>query len=62
MLQFGAKLLDAKNIDMLHTDRHFPVSFFSGNPSLREMVKDKGEFDRRLDDIDKRQRDFRTHI
>jgi len=46
---------------MLHTDRHFPASFFSGNPSLREMVKDKGEFDRRLDDIDKRQRERRMN-
>ena len=39
----------------MFTDRHFPTSFLSGNPSLRDMVKDKGDFDRRLDDINKRQ-------
>merc|ERR1712198_576949 len=41
--------------NMFHSDRHFPTSFLSGNPSLRDMVKDKGDFDRRLDDINKRQ-------
>merc|ERR1712029_1075456 len=46
---------NASHQGMFHSDRHFPKSFLSGNPSLRDMVKDKGDFDRRLDDINKRQ-------
>lgn len=48
-------LLSHSRVANMFTDRHFPSSFLSGNPSLRDMVKDKGDFDRRLDDINKRQ-------
>ena len=51
----------------MYTDKHFPPTFLSKNPSLRDMVKDQTDYDRRIDDISSnfkretdRQRDFST--
>ena len=35
----------------MFTDKHFPPTFLSKNPSLRDMVKDQTDYDRRIDDI-----------
>ena len=35
----------------MFTDRHFPPTFLSKNPSLRDMVKDTSDYDRRLTEI-----------
>ena len=37
----------------MFTDKHFPPTFLSHNPSLRDMVKDQTDFDRRLTEISK---------
>ena len=49
----------------MFTDKHFPPTFLSKNPSLRDMVKDQTDYDRRIDDISSkfkketdRQKDF----
>ena len=51
----------------MYTDKHFPPTFLSKNPSLRDMVKDTTDYDRRIDDISSnferetdRQRDYST--
>lgn len=48
----------------MYTDKHFPPTFLSKNPSLRDMVKDQTDYDRRIDDISsnfKRETDRSTH-
>ena len=35
----------------MFTDKHFPPTFLSKNPSLRDMVKDQTDYDRRISDI-----------
>jgi len=35
----------------MFTDKHFPPTFLSKNPSLRDMVKDQTDYDRRITDI-----------
>ena len=35
----------------MFTDKHFPPTFLSKNPSLRDMVKDQTDYDRRITPI-----------
>ena len=32
----------------MYTDKHFPPTFLSKNPSLRDMVKDQNDYDQRI--------------
>ena len=38
----------------MFSDRNYPPSFLSGNRSLRDMLKDPNEYDRRMDTMSKR--------
>ena len=35
----------------MYTDKHFPPTFLSKNPSLRDMVKDQTDYDHRISSI-----------
>ena len=35
----------------MYTDKHFPPTFLSKNPSLRDMVKDQKDYDQRISGI-----------
>lgn len=41
----------------MFSDRHYPPSFLAGNRSLRDMIKDPEEYDRRLESFNKRRED-----
>ncbi len=38
----------------MFSDRHYPPSFLAGNKSIRDMLKDPEEYDRRLESINQR--------
>ena len=41
----------------MFSDRHYPPSFLAGNRSLRDMIKDPEEYDRRMETFNKRRED-----
>ena len=41
----------------MFSDRHYPPSFLAGNRSLRDMIKDPEEYDRRMETFNIRRED-----
>ena len=42
----------------MFSDKHYPPSFLTGNKSIRDMLKNPEEYDRRMEEIDKRRLDL----
>ena len=42
----------------MFSDRHFPPSFLAGNKSIRDMLKDPEEYDRRMTNLNKRKEEL----
>ena len=42
----------------MFSDKHYPPSFLAGNRSLRDMLKNPEEYDRRMQELDQRRQDF----
>ena len=42
----------------MFSDRHFPPSFLAGNKSIRDMLKDPEEHDRRMTNLNKRKEEL----
>ena len=38
----------------MFSDRHYPPSFLAGNRSLRDMIKNPEEYDRRMESLSQR--------
>ena len=51
-------MLAFKGNKKMFSDKHYPPSFLTGNKSIRDMLKNPEEYDRRMEEIDKRRLDL----